>query len=318
MKQYAIGIDVGGTTVKIGLFRTEGELLKKWEIRTRTEQEGRFILPDAAASVRKSLENEGISLSEVEGVGIGVPGAVLESGVVNRCVNLGWGVVDVAAEFSGLLDGLPVQVGNDANVAALGEMWKGGGQGFQNMVMVTLGTGVGGGVILNERIVHGAFGAAGEIGHICMSDTETECCGCGKRGCLEQYASASGIARMAEKKLLEDDRPTSLRELEKVTAKDIFAAAKAGDILAMELVEDLGSMLGKALSFISCVVDPQAFVIGGGVSGAGSILTDTIQKYYRKSAFHASEETKFVLATLGNDAGIYGAVRQVLGQGGST
>ncbi|MBR1660306.1 MAG: ROK family protein, partial [Oscillospiraceae bacterium] len=195
MKSYMFGVDVGGTTVKLGLFRTTGELEDKWEIKTDTENNGQNILWDIAAAIRGKLKEKNVALDEVEGVGIGVPGAVLESGVVNRCVNLGWGVTDVKNNLSGYLDGLRVEVGNDANVAALGEMWTGGGKGYQSIVMVTLGTGVGGGVILNGRILSGSTGAAGEIGHFKVNAEETEVCGCGKKGCLEQYASANGIAR---------------------------------------------------------------------------------------------------------------------------
>lgn len=313
MKSSAIGIDVGGTTVKIGLFHTEnGAIIDKWEIPTRRENGGEKILPDIAASIKEKMKEYSVEPDEVEGAGVGVPGAVLKSTIVNRCVNLGWGVVNVGEELSGLLYGVPVKVGNDANVAALGEMWKGGGMGFTNLVMVTLGTGVGGGIILDGKIIEGTFGAAGEIGHIMVNPHETEVCNCGKRGCLEQYASATGIARLARKKLAETDIPSILRNIENPTAKDIFDAAKDGDGLAKDLVEQLGRILGRALSFVSSVVDPEVFVIGGGVSKAGDILIDVIEKYYRQDAFHASRETKFALATLGNDAGIYGAVKMIL------
>ena len=313
MKSYRFGVDVGGTTVKLGLFRTTGELEDKWEIKTDTENNGQNILWDIAAAIRGKLKEKNVALDEVEGVGIGVPGAVLESGVVNRCVNLGWGVTDVKNNLSGYLDGLRVEVGNDANVAALGEMWTGGGKGYQSIVMVTLGTGVGGGVILNGRILSGSTGAAGEIGHFKVNAEETEVCGCGKKGCLEQYASANGIARMAAKRLAaEPERETVLRKLGQPSSKDIFDAAKAGDAFAQELVESVGELLGKACSFISCTVNPEAFVIGGGVSKAGPIVTETIARYHRKMAFHACEDTRFELAVLGNDAGIYGAARMLL------
>lgn len=313
MKKYAVGIDVGGTSVKAGLFLTEGTLLAKWEITTSKGEKGRHILPDIAESVRAMLKERGIALEDVEGAGIGVPGAALADGTVNKAVNLGWdGIVPVAEILSGLLGGIKVKVGNDANVAALGEMWKGGGKGHENVVVVPLGTGIGGGVIINGQIIPGAFGAAGEIGHLKMSDTETECCGCGKRGCLEQYASATGIVRMARKRLAETDSPSALRQYEALSAKAVFDQAKAGDAVAKKLVEEFGEMLGTAFSLIACVVDPEVFVIGGGVSRAGEIIIDVVRKYYRQNAFHASRETKFALAELGNDAGIYGAVKMVL------
>lgn len=259
------------------------------------------------------MADAGISKDDVEGVGIGVPGPVKNDSIVCQCVNLGWGTFDVAETLSGKI-GLPVKVGNDANVAALGEMWKGGGQGCKNGVMVTLGTGVGGGVIINGSIIGGVHGAGGEIGHMKVSDTETDVCGCGKCGCLEQYASATGIVRLAKKRLAADDTATTLRDLPEVTAKDIFDAAKAGDAVSLELVETLGTILGGALAAIACVADPEMFVLGGGVSKAGQILLDVVQKHFKDRVFRACEDTKFVLASLGNDAGMYGCAKMIFGK----
>ena len=313
MKPYAVGVDVGGTTVKIGIFRTSGDLLLKWEIVTDKKDGGRNILPDIANSIKSMLSNKGIGLDEIQGVGIGIPGAILNRSIVNRAVNLGWDVVPVKDQLEQLFDGkINVLVGNDANVAALGEMWQGGGKGFKDIVMVTLGTGVGGGIIINEQILDGTFGAAGEIGHMPVNPQETRVCGCGKKGHLEQYASATGIANTAKAVVASTKEETELKGLDSITAKDVFDAAKRGDKVALEIVDYTAEILGRGLAMVAAVVDPQAFVIGGGVSKAGPILTDSIQKYYRKYAFHASEDTKFVLATLGNDAGIYGAVRMVL------
>lgn len=310
MKKYGFGVDVGGTTCKIGLFENTGKMVDKWEIKTNTENDGASILDDVSVSLEKKLADAGISKDDVEGVGIGVPGPITNESVVCRCVNLGWGVFDVAEALSSKI-GLPVKVGNDANVAALGEMWKGGGQGYDSGVMVTLGTGVGGGVILNGRILGGVHGASGEIGHIKVADDEPETCGCGNHGCLEQYASATGIVRLTKRRLAADDAETSLRSLAEVTAKDVFDAAKAGDAVALELVEELGRILGGALAGIAAVVDPEVFVIGGGVSKAGAILTDVLEKYFEKYAFHACRGTKFVLASLGNDAGMYGCAKMI-------
>lgn len=313
MKPYAVGVDVGGTTVKIGIFRTSGDLLLKWEIVTDKKDGGRNILPDIANSIKSMLSNKGIGLDEIQGVGIGIPGAILNRSIVNRAVNLGWDVVPVKDQLELLFDGkINVLVGNDANVAALGEMWQGGGKGFKDIVMVTLGTGVGGGIIINEQILDGTFGAAGEIGHMPVNPQETRVCGCGKKGHLEQYASATGIANTAKAVVSSTKEDTELKGLDSITAKDVFDAAKRGDKVALGIVDYTAEILGRGLAMVAAVVDPQAFVIGGGVSKAGPILTDSIQKYYRKYAFHASEDTKFVLATLGNDAGIYGAVRMVL------
>ena len=312
MKPYAAGVDVGGTTVKLGLFTAEGDIVKKWEIVTRKEENGRFILSDIAASLKMTLESEKLSLDDLCGVGIGVPGAVLENGTVNRAVNLGWGVYPAEQELSGLLGGIRVRVANDANVAALGEMWKGGGEGCRNLVLLTLGTGVGGGVIINGQILTGSCGAGGEIGHIQINPDEKEACGCGNHGCLEQYVSASGISRMARIRLAVNDDPSTLRQWPEVSARLIFNAAKEGDRVALELVEDFGRILGRACAIVAAVVDPEVFVIGGGVSKAGNILLDVTQKYYRQYAFHASRDARFRLAELLNDAGIYGAVKLVL------
>ena len=309
MQSYAFGVDLGGTTVKIGFFQTDGTLLEKWEIPTRKENDGNEILQDIADAIRAFLQRKAIAFSEVEGVGIDVPGAVLPGGIVNRCVNLGWGVRPVAEELSALLDGIFVRVANDANAAALGEMRY--AQRWNNVVMVTMGTGVGGGVILDGSIVSGAFGAGGEIGHLPMRTDETECCGCGKKGCLEQYASAEGIVRLSKMRLKETDEETVLRAVDNLTAKEVFDAAKNGDPVALSLVEEVCEMMGRALASVACVVDPEAFIIGGGVSKAGPILVDTIRKYYKEYAFHTSRETEIVLAELGNDAGMYGAMQLI-------
>lgn len=311
MKKYAFGVDIGGTTCKIGFFETSGKLLDKWEIKTNTENNGDSILSDVAKAVDNKLAQEGISKDEVQGVGVGVPGPVKSDGIVHRCVNLGWGTVNVE-EALGSLTGLKVKAGNDANVAALGEMWQGGAKGSTDVVMVTLGTGVGGGIIVDGKIVPGFNGAGGEIGHITVNNDEIEACNCGQYGCLEQYASATGIVRVAKRKLAKTTDETSLRALEELTAKDVFDAAKAGDEIALGLVDEVCEILGAALSNIACVVNPEIVVIGGGVSKAGDILIETIQKHFVETAFLSCRDTKFALAGLGNDAGMYGCVRMLL------
>lgn len=312
MKKYAFGVDIGGTTVKMGLFETTGHLIDKWEIPTRTEENGKYILSDIAEAAEKKMTEHIIEKTEVEGIGLGVPGPVSVEGTVFRCVNLGWEIINVE-QILGSMTGLKVKAGNDANVAALGEMWQGGGKGYRSIVMVTLGTGVGGGVIINGQILAGVNGAAGEIGHLPMCDEEEECCGCGKKGCLEQYASATGIVHMTQKYLAEHSEKNSvLRAVEGYSAKDIFDAAKQGDLVSIRMTENVGRMLGKALAMIACVVNPEVFVIGGGVSKAGSILIDSIRKYYEKYSFHAAKETEFKLAKLSNDAGIFGGVKLIL------
>ena len=306
--KYCFGVDIGGTTVKLGLFTTEGEIVDKWEIKTRTENQGEAVLPDIAAALNEKLEEKQIPKDEVEGIGVGVPAPVDSEGVVQNTANLGWGYKEVKREMEEL-SGMKAEIGNDANVAALGEMWLGAGKGRKNIIMVTLGTGVGGGIIINGKIVAGSHGAGGEIGHIKMRDGETATCGCGGHGCLEQYASATGIVRMAKQKLEEETRETTLTSYEELTAKDVFAEAKAGDAVASELVDVLCNMLGTAMANIAAVADPEIFVIGGGVSCAGAILVDGIKEHYAAKAFHACAETEISLATLGNDAGMYGCVR---------
>ena len=307
MKKYGFGIDVGGTTVKVGFFETSGALLDKWEIKTNTANGGEAILPDIAKTIEEKLSKEGISKDEVQGIGIGVPGPVLNASVVTRCVNLGWGEIDVAGTLSKII-GLPVKVGNDANVAALGEMWQGGAKGSSNVVMVTLGTGVGGGIIVDGRIVAGANGAGGEIGHLNVCEDELESCNCGQHGCLEQYASATGVVRMAKRKLAKTTDETSLKKFDDLTAKDVFDEAKAGDKVALEIVDEVCEILGKTLGKIACFVNPEVFVIGGGVSKAGQILIDTVKKYYVPNTFTSCKDARFELASLGNDAGMYGCM----------
>ena len=311
MQEYCFGIDVGGTTVKMGLFRTDGELLEKWEIPSHTENEGAAILPDIAKAALSKLEERGIDKKDVAGIGIGVPGPIDANGVVPHTANLGWGYKEVTKELTELT-GLPSKGGNDANVAALGEMWKGAAAGHKSGVMVTLGTGVGGGVIINGKIVTGAHGAGGEIGHIHVDDEVPGACGCGNHGCLEQYASATGIVRVAGRMLAASDDDSTLRELQNITAKDVLDAFKAGDAVAVRVMEYVGDLLGGAIAGFATVADPEAIVIGGGVSKAGQPLIDCIEKYYQRYAFPSCKETQIVLATLGNDAGIYGAAKMVL------
>ena len=311
MRRYAFGVDIGGTTVKIGLFETSGILSDKWEIQTRTSESGRYILEDIADAIRNKCKEKQIAQDEIQGIGIGVPGPVFEGTIVNKCVNLGWGVINVVEIMERLTGIKNIVVGNDANVAALGEMWKGAGEGHKNVVMITLGTGVGGGIVIDGKIVSGRFGAAGEIGHIQVEKEEKRFCGCGKHGHLEQYASATGIVRLAKKKLEAGTADTVLNA-ENLTAKDVFDAVKAGDQVAMEIAEEFGRYLGYALANIAALVDPEAIVIGGGVSKAGEILLDYVEKAYKERVFFANKKVRFALAQLGNDAGIFGAAKMVL------
>ena len=315
MKAYAFGIDLGGTTAKIGLFTTSGALLEKWEVPTDTSNAGEHILENLAAAVLGKMKEQSIQPEQVEGVGIGVPGPVLDSSIVPIvCANLGgWGERNVSAQLSGLLDGLKVLVGNDANVAALGEIWMGAAKGAKNAVMVTLGTGVGGGVVVNGKVIDGVHGAGGEIGHITVNRHETAVCGCGKRGCLEQYSSATGVVRCMKKLLDENpDTPCVLRGTE-FAAKDVFDAARNGDALAAREVDEMSDTLGMALANIASTVDPEAFLVGGGVARAGDVLFAPLNKHFQEYAFKSCRETPIKQASLGNDAGIYGAVRLIVG-----
>lgn len=312
MEKKCIGIDIGGTTVKIGIFSISGGLLDKWEVPTRKEDNGKNILSDVAASIREKLQALGIANEEIVGAGMGVPGPVMPDGYVEVCVNLGWKKSNPQQELSRML-GFPVLSGNDANVAALGEMWQGGGKGYKDIVMVTLGTGVGGGVIINETIVCGRHGLAGEIGHIHVRDEEKEHCNCGGTGCLEQVASATGIAREARRVLAAREEDSAMRRFgDAITAKDVLDCAKAGDVLAIATMDTVNRYLGMALSQIALTVDPEAFVIGGGVSKAGQFLIDGIQSYYDQYCAISKNKGILTLARLGNDAGIYGAARLVL------
>ncbi|MCB5535389.1 ROK family glucokinase [Dorea longicatena] len=308
--KYCFGVDIGGTTVKLGLFTTDGEIVDKWEIKTRTENQGEAVLPDIAEALKEKLEEKKIDRDEVEGIGVGVPAPVNTEGVVQNTANLGWGYKEVKREMEEL-SGMRAEIGNDANVAALGEMWLGAGKGRKNIVMVTLGTGVGGGIIIDGKPLVGAHGAGGEIGHLCVNYEETDHCGCGNTGCLEQYASATGITRLANIRLAKDDAKSVLREQE-VSAKTVFDAVKAGDAVAKEIAEEFGKYLGHAMANLAAVADPSAIVIGGGVSKAGEVLIEYVEKNFKERAFFANKDTEFVLATLGNDAGICGAAKLIL------
>lgn len=313
MNKYYFGIDVGGTTIKIGFFKNDGEMLDKWEIKTRTENFGENILSDICEALEKKLTKEEISLDEMGGIGIGLPGPVLADGTVLQCVNLGWGTFNVEKQLSEMFHGVKVKAGNDANVAALGEAWKGGGKDYNDIVMITLGTGVGGGVIINGKILTGYNGGAGEIGHMHMQDDEMEQCNCGRYGCLEQYASATGVVRLAKRYMVSNDSDTKMRAFgEDITAKDVFDLAKSGDEGAVAVAGQMGEYLGKAMSHIAVTINPQAFIIGGGVSKAGQYLIDVIKDTYRKTCFSACGDAALCLAELGNDAGMYGSAALVL------
>ena len=308
--KYCFGVDIGGTTVKIGFFNEEGDILDKWEIVTRKENHGERILLDISEAINNKLANKSIDKSDVLGVGVGIPAPVTAEGIVRGSANLGWEYKEVKRELEELT-GLKIITGNDANVAALGEMWKGSGKGAKNMVMVTLGTGVGGGIIVDGKILTGDNGAGGEIGHVCVNKDESDKCGCGNKGCLEQYASATGIARLATRKLANETRITTLPK-ENISAKDVFDKVKEGDEVAIEIAKEFGEYIGTGLSIVCAVLDPSVIVIGGGVSKAGDILLDYIREGYIRQCFFANKKVEFKLASLGNDAGICGCAKMAL------
>ena len=309
--KYGFGIDLGGTTCKLGLFEENGTLVDKWEIPSDRADDGKNILPDIANAVIDKIEEKHLEKNDVLGLGIGVPGAVGDGGIVNRCINLGWGIVPVSEELT-KLTGLPAVTANDANMAALGEYWKGSGAGFDSIALITLGTGIGGGLVLNGTIWNGFHGAGGEFGHVVVNPDELEACNCGNYGCIEQYASATGIARQARHALRRSDLPSTLRDRPDFTAKDVFDAAKEGDALATDVVREVCGLLGKLIADVCNIVNPEAVLIGGGVSRAGQILLDNLQESFRKNVFHACRDTKIRLASLGNDAGIYGSMKLML------
>lgn len=309
--KFGFGVDLGGTTVKIAYFDELGNLLEKWEIPTVTANGGKQILPDIADAVLGYLQKNNMEKENIIGIGIGVPGPVDKKGLVNRCHNLGWGVFNIHEELSALT-GLAVRAGNDANMAALGESWKGGGENCENMILATFGTGVGGGIVVDGKILAGVHGSAGEIGHIVLEPEEEEMCNCGKYGCAEQYCSATGIVRLTKKRLQSAKEDSLLRKIETVTCKDVFDAAKAGDALALSVLEQVYDYMGQFLADVCCTVDPEVVVLGGGVSKAGKMLVEGVERYFQKYIFHASSEIRFALASLGNDAGAYGAFKLIL------
>lgn len=306
MDKLYFGVDIGGTATKLGAFSPEGQLLDKWEIPTDTAERGSRIMPHIASEI---LRYAGAA-DHIVAVGVGVPGPVRQDGYVSRCVNLGWGDFNPARDLSAQLIGVPVFAGNDANVAAMGEYWQGGGQGCRSLVFITLGTGVGGGIVLDGRMVYGSKGLGGEIGHLVVNPDEPMPCNCGQYGCLDQTASATGVVRHAKRLLARHtDEPSALRGVEPLTARDVFDAAKAGDAIAFDTVDLCMGFLGKAMAMVTNIVDPEMYIIGGGVSKAGTFLLDRVRTHYEASCTLSTQKARVALATLGNDAGIYGAAK---------
>lgn len=323
-EKVLFGVDIGGTAIKFGIFDIEGTLHKDWEIPTDRSEQGAHIIEQIALSIESVIQKVGMEYSQIAGIGLGVPGPVLESGIVVNAPNLGWQNRNVKEELE-QMSGLRVCVGNDANVAALGEVWAGSGKGCENLVLLTLGTGVGGGIVQNGRLVYGNNGGGGEIGHMCVNPNETEPCSCGKYGCLEQYASATGVVRSIRTCARGADANESFEKeeillagrrirLESLTAKDVWDAVKKQDTIACQAAELFGEKLGLALANLAVVLNPEKFLFGGGMSLAGEVMLPYIQKYYEKYVFAPCREVGLGFAALGNQAGIYGAARLAAGE----
>ena len=310
MGKKCIGVDVGGTSVKLGIFDVDGVLLKKWEIPTRKEEQGKYVLDDIAASIRETLKDENISMEEVVGVGIDVPGPVKKNGYVEVCVNLGWRDIYPAKELSARLDGIPAECGNDANAAAIGEMTYGAARGMKDFIMITLGTGVGSGIVINGQMVYGHDGFAGELGHV-IARRDGRICGCGRKGCLETYCSATGVARTAREFLAARTDASLLRNIpaESITSKDVYDAAVQGDKLAQEIFEFTGNILGEALADAIAFSSPEAIVLFGGLAKSGDYIMKPIMKSIDDNVLNIYKgKTKLLVSELkDSDAAVLGA-----------
>lgn len=306
-EKYIYAIDLGGSSAKLAILTSEGEFFHKWEVPTDISENGKYIVDNIAKAFSEKCAELNLSSDHFIGAGIGAPGPVISGGVISQAVNLGWKNYPLKDELEKSLN-MPAYVGNDANCAALGEMWKGAGQGLKDLVCVTLGTGVGGGVITNGDIVEGSNGGGGEIGHMTVQLENGYRCNCGKDGCLETLTSATGVVRLAKELLESSTLASPLRDSANITSKDVFDYAAQGDGLAKQVVDKVAFYLGYAFGTLSTVLNPEAIVVGGGVSRAGTTLTQPIEHYYNQFAFPASkDDTKILLATLGNDAGVIGA-----------
>jgi glucokinase len=304
-EQLLVGVDLGGTTIKMAFINFYGEIVEKWEI--PTDRSGKEITTDIAKAIDTKLEELGMAKSKLGGIGMGAPGPVnLESGLIYETPNLGW-INYPLRDHLELETGLPAVIDNDANIAALGEMWKGAGDGAKDLICVTLGTGVGGGLISNGEIIHGVNGAGGEIGHVTVVPEGGAQCGCGKTGCIETIASATGIVRIAKEKLQSSDHDSILKTVSDLTSKDVFEAAEKGDSLAVEVIDYVTFQLGLVLANLSNGLNPEKIVIGGGVSKAGDLLISRVEQYFKRFAFpRVAKAASISVATLGNDAGVIG------------
>jgi len=307
MKKYIYGFDIGGTTIKIGLFSLSGDLIDKWEIVTNKTEKGTLILED----IYQAIKEHQVNLEEVLGYGFGVPGPVID-GLVVKGVNIGWENYNLKTEFSKLANSDLIFVENDANVAALGETWHGAAMGYQNSVLITVGTGVGGGIVVDSKVIEGAHGSGGEIGHIRVIHENGLLCNCGNKGCLETVASATGIKNTFKTILHSSNLKSKLRNIDNPSVKMIFDAAKDKDPLCLAVIDKTSYYLGYACQILSVITNPDIIIIGGGVSKAGNFFIERIRSHFQQIAFNSVRDTLIVEAKLGNDAGIYGAASLVI------
>ncbi|MEE3765837.1 ROK family glucokinase [Streptococcus agalactiae] len=313
MSKKLLGIDLGGTTIKFGILTLEGEVQEKWAIETNTLENGRHIVSDIVESLKHRLSLYGLTKDDFLGIGMGSPGAVdRTSKTVTGAFNLNWADTQEVGSVIEKEVGIPFFIDNDANVAALGERWVGAGANNPDVVFVTLGTGVGGGVIADGNLIHGVAGAGGEIGHMIVDPENGFTCTCGNKGCLETVASATGVVRVARQLAEQYEGSSAIKAAidngDTVTSKDIFIAAEDGDKFANSVVERVSRYLGLAAANISNILNPDSVVIGGGVSAAGEFLRSRVEKYFITFAFpQVKKSTKIKIAELGNDAGIIGA-----------
>ncbi|MFC0558111.1 ROK family glucokinase [Halalkalibacter alkalisediminis] len=309
-KNWYVGVDIGGTTIKMAFVTAKGEIVTKWEIPTNKIDEGKHITSDIAQAIEEKCKELGEEKDILVSIGLGAPGFInMENGFIYQAVNIGWVDFPLKEQLEEKT-GLTVTVDNDANIAALGEMWTGAGDGAKNLLCVTLGTGVGGGIITNGQILHGVNGMAGEIGHYTSVPEGGAACNCGKTGCLETIASATGIARLAVEKLA--DYPESVLKATydqraTISSKDVFEAAEKGDKLGNKVIEEVSFHLGLALANLAIALNPEKIVLGGGVSKAGSLLLGPLEEQFKRFALaRVAEGCEFKIATLGNDAGVIG------------
>ena len=308
MKDLIMGIDVGGTTIKIGLIKDQGEILKQWSIATNKANQGSRIVPDIIESIQAQLKSMAIDHTTIRGIGMGSPGAVDRNmGTVSGAYNLNW-----ENTF-----GLPFYLDNDANVAALGEKWQGSGDNLANVVFITLGTGVGGGIVVHNDLVTGTHGCAGEIGHLHVTDNPVFQCTCGNQGCLESVASATGMLHLSKDLAQKFSEKSALKKKilseSTLTVKEVFDEARQQEPLALLILNTFSAYIGLACSHIANILDPDRIIIGGGIAAAGELLLSAINENYERHVFpKAKDKEVLTLATLGNDAGILGAAYLVL------